>query len=314
MSNLPPTLYQTLHGKAYFANSLDILKRLPETSIDLVITSPPFALLTKKAYGNEDQKDYVKWLCQFGYEIKRVLKDTGSLVIDLGGSYQKGAPIRSLYQFRVLIELCDTVGFNLAQEFYWYNPSRLPAPIEWVNVRKIRVKDSVDVIWWLSKTANPKTNVKDVLVPYSDSMKKKLNTKFNPQHHPSGHIITDKMYKDNGGAIPSNLLTIANTESNSSYLKLCKELNLKPHPARFPAALPEFFIKMLTNPKDLICDIFAGSNTTGSVAEKLDRNWISIDSNKDYVINSILRFIPEKPFEEIQKIIKILENGGEFNL
>lgn len=308
MTNLVQSpLYTTTKGQAYCADSLEILKTLPESSIDLVITSPPFALLTKKAYGNEDQKDYVKWLSQFSQEVKRVLKDTGSFVIDLGGSYQKGIPVRSLYQFRVLIELCDSIGFNLAQEFYWYNPSRLPAPIEWVNVQKIRVKDSVDVVWWLSKTSNPKTRIKNVLVPYSESMKKKLNTKFNPQLRPSKHLITDKIFTDNGGAIPPNLLTIANTESNSSYLKLSKELDLKPHPARFPSALPEFFIKMLTDPKDTVCDIFAGSNTTGSVAEKLDRNWISIELNKDYVTNSVLRFISKKPIDEIKKIVNLLK-------
>lgn len=308
---LPSPLYQTDQGQMFFADSLDILRRLPENYLDLVMTSPPFALVTKKAYGNKNQDDYCDWLCQFGQEVLRVLKPTGSFVIDLGGCYQKGLPIKSLYQYRVLIQLCDTIGFNLAQEFYWYNPSKLPSPIEWVNIRKIRVKDSVNNIWWLSKTPNPKVNVKNVLVPYSDSMQKQLNSQLKTQQRPSGHRIVSKIFKDNGGAIPSNLLQIANTESNSQYHKLCKQLQVKAHPARFPKALPEFFIKMLTDPQDLVCDIFAGSNTTGAVSQRLDRRWLSVEFNKEYAIHSVLRFLSDKSPEDLVKAIDYLQQGGD---
>ena len=116
------------------------MKLLTPASIDLVFTSPPFALQRQKAYGNKDQTEYVDWLLTFTPGISRVLKDTGSLVIDMGGAYKKGRPVRSLYQYRFLIRMYDEHGFRLAEEFFWYNPAKLPSPIEWVNKRKLRRK------------------------------------------------------------------------------------------------------------------------------------------------------------------------------
>src|SRR5207245_3998583 len=135
------------------------------------------------------------------------------------------------------------------------------------NVRRLRVKYSVNVVWWLSKGRNPKADNKKVLQPYSESMKHLLKNGYKAQLRPSGHDISTKFSKDNNGAIPPNLLELANTESNSSYLRLCKKHGAKPHPARFPSGFPEFFLKLTTDAKDLVLDPFAGSNTTGCVAE-----------------------------------------------
>ncbi len=286
-------VYETLNGKAFCGDSLNLLDKLPNDSVDLVVTSPPFALLRQKEYGNLDQTEYVDWLAQFAYKVKRVIKPEGSFVLDLGGAYQKGQPIRSLYNYKVLIKFCEEVGFNLAEEFFWHNPSKLPSPIEWVNKKKIRVKDSVNTVWWFSKTAFPKANVKNVLVPYSDRMKKLLKDPesfYDAKKRPSGHDISKSFGIDNGGAIPSNLLTFPNSESNSKYLDHCKKSGQSAHPARFPSKLPEFFINFLTEPGDLVLDIFAGSNTTGEVAEKLGRNWLAFELNNEYVINSKFRF------------------------
>jgi len=241
MRQLPSPLYVTAYGKAYVGNALDLLRGLHSDSIDLVITSPPFALQRKKEYGNRDQDEYVDWLLSFTLEIKRVLKSTGSFVLDLGGAYRKGRPIRSLYNYRVLIGLCDGQGWNLAQEFFWFNPSRLPSPIEWVNKRKIRVKDAVNTVWWLSKSDFPKADVSEVLVPYSDRMKLLLRNSekyYRPKKRPSGHDISNRFAEDKGGAMPTNLLQIPNTESNSQYLRCCELVRTKGHPARFPQRLP----------------------------------------------------------------------------
>ena len=179
------------------------MPQLPDNSLDLIITSPPFALQRKKEYGNESQAEYVAWLSQFAKLVYRKLKSTGSFVLDL-------------------------------EDFYWYNPSKLPSPIEWVNKRKIRAKDSVNTVWWFSKTEWPKADVTKVLVEYSGRMKKLIeNPKayYTPKERPSGHNIGSSFGKDNGGAIPSNLLQIPNSESNSQYLAACKELGVKEHPA-----------------------------------------------------------------------------------
>ncbi len=302
--------YGTNLGKCICGDSLSILKEFKDDSIDLLLTSPPFALQRQKEYGNQAETEYVDWFLQFASIAKQKLKATGSFVIDLGGSYCKGRPVRSLYQYRLLIKMCDELGFNLAEEFFWYNPSKLPSPIEWVNKRKIRTKDSVNTNWWLSKTDDPKADVRRVLVPYSESMKKLLDsegTYYVPKERPSGHVMSDKFNKDNGGAIPSNLLQISNSESNGHYLKYCKYLGIKSHPARFPIALPEFYINFLTEPEDLVVDIFSGSNTTGLAAEQLGRRWISLELSQEYMATSILRFSGSE--EQAKERYNSLMNG-----
>lgn len=288
--------YLTEFGAAYCGNSLNFLSEIPDASVNLVLTSPPFALQRQKEYGNKSQNEYVDWLADFARIVYRKLRDDGSFVLDLGGSYEKGIPARSLYNFRVLIHLCDDLGFYLAEDFYWFNPSKLPSPIEWVNKRKMRAKDSVNTIWWFSKTAWPKADVSKVLAEYSPRMRKLLEDPegfYDPKERPSGHDISKGFGKDNGGAIPSNLLQIPNSESNGQYLNGCKIVGAKGHPARFPAKLPEFFIRFLTEPGDLVVDIFAGSNTTGAVAEKERRHWLAFEERIDYLSTSSFRFLPK---------------------
>jgi site-specific DNA-methyltransferase (cytosine-N4-specific) len=293
LDNMPKLFYRTSMGQSFLGDSLALLPTIETESVDLILTSPPFALKRKKEYGNEDEDKYVDWFMGFVGDIYRILKPSGSFVLDLGGAYMPGFPVRSVYQFELLVRLVKEAGFYLAQEFYHYNPARLPAPAEWVNVRRIRVKDSVNVVWWLSKTQNPKANNRNVLKPYSDSMRSLLKNGYTPKLRPSGHDISDKFGRDNGGAIPPNLLEIANTDSNSSYQKMCREAGLKVHPARFPPAFAEFFIKFLTEKNDCVFDLFAGSNTTGFVAETLERRWIACELSEEYLKGSIFRFDPK---------------------
>ena len=246
------------------------------------------------------------------------MKDDGSFVVDFGGAYMKGVPTRSLYNFRVLIRMVDELGFFLAEDFYWFNPSKLPSPIEWVNKRKVRAKDSVNTVWWLSKTEWPKADISKVLVPYSDRMKKLIEDPekfYTPKARPSGHDISAGFGKDNGGAIPPNLLQIPNSESNGQYLSGCKAVGVKSHPARFPARLPEFFIRMLTDPNDLVVDIFAGSNTTGQIAEAEGRRWIAFEEVPDYVAASCFRFLDKDASPHLmQSLYNDILAGGSVNI
>lgn len=286
--------YETNWGAAYVGDSRQLLSELPNCSINLIVTSPPFALQRKKEYGNKSQSDYSDWLIEFMAIARQKLVSDGSLIIDLGGAYEKGTPVRSLYNFRLLIRLVDELGFFLAEDFYWFNPSKLPSPIEWVNKRKLRAKDSVNTVWWLSKTKWPKADVSNVLTEYSPRMRKLLEDPekfYSAKKRPSGHDIGNAFEKNNGGAIPSNLLQIPNTDSNSQYISICKQLGISPHPARFPVKLPEFFIRFLTEPGDVILDIFGGSNTTGFAAESNGRRWLSFEERRDYVAASIFRFV-----------------------
>ena len=305
--------YRTEHGECHNGDSLLLMQDMQAESVDLVVTSPPFALQRKKEYGNESQDDYVAWLLQFAEGVQRILKPTGSFVIDIGGAYKAGIPEYALYQFKALIAMCD-IGFRLAQPFYWHNPSALPAPIEWVNKRKLRAKTSVNTVWWLCKDpVQCKADITKVLTPYSDRMKKLFK---NPEHfvaeegtaRPSGHVMGQSSWThDNGGAIPPNLLQISNTESNSQYLRYVKAIGEKGHPARFPEGLPEFFIKLCTDPGDLVVDIFGGSCTTGAVCERLGRQWRSFELSPEYAAASYCRFATSED-DAKQQYTKILKD------
>jgi site-specific DNA-methyltransferase (cytosine-N4-specific) len=254
----------------------------------LVFTSPPFALRRQKAYGNVAANEYVDWFWPFAQEIHRVLRVDGSFVFDLGGAWNPGSGTRSLFQYELILRLSRL--FHLAQEFYWYNPSKLPTPAEWVTIRRTRVKDAVNTLWWLSKTQTPEADNRRVLKPYSRSMRRLLKDGYKAARRPSQHDISPHFRRDNGGAIPPNLLSIPNTRSSDDYFRRCREAGLPIHPARFPPDLPDFFIRFLTLPGQTVLDPFAGSNVTGQVAESLGRRWISVEINADYVAGSQLRF------------------------
>jgi DNA modification methylase len=280
--------YATSLGQCVEGDSLEVLRKLPSDSVALVLTSPPFALRRRKAYGNVDASEYVEWIWPFAVEIHRVLDAGGSFVLDLGGAWNRGSGTRSLYQYELILRLAKM--FHLAQEIYWYNPSKLPTPAEWVTIRRTRVKDAVNTLWWLSKTDTPRADNRRVLRPYSNSMRRLLRDGYQTAKRPSQHDIGPHFRRDNGGAIPPNLLQVPNTRSSDEYFRRCRDAGLPIHPARFPAPVPEFFINFLTEPGELVLDPFAGSNMTGHVAERLERRWLSVELSSDYVAGSRLRF------------------------
>lgn len=284
------SFYKTNLGEITQGDSLEVLSMREADSVNFIMTSPPFGLVRKKEYGNVHADDYCDWFKPFAKQFYRILKDNGSLVIDIGGAWNQGKPTRSLYHFKLLIMLCEEFGFHLAQDFYWWNPSKLPSPAEWVTVRRIRVKDAINTVWWLSKTPWPKASNWRVLQPYSSSMMNLLSTGYKAAKRPSGHEISNKFCQNNGAAIPPNLIAVSNTESNSYYIRYCQENNLPVHPARFPSELPEYFIRMLTDQGDIVIDPFGGSCVTGEVCQRLKRHWQCIELSKKYLEGALGRF------------------------
>ena len=282
--------HKTKYGTIWNGDSLDWMDKREPSSVNLIMTSPPFGLVRKKSYGNEDAHAYCDWFRPFAEGFRKILRDDGSLVIDIGGAWKPGSPTRSLYHFELLIMLCEEYGFHLALEHYWWNPAKLPTPAEWVNIRRVRPKDAVNCVWWLSKTPYPKANNRRVLAPYSESMKSLLKNGYTAKTRPSGHVISKKFARDNGGSVPPNLLAIANTESNGVYQDYCRKHGIDIHPARFPSALPEYFIRMTTDPGDFVFDPFGGSCVTGAVAEALERRWACVELNAEYLKGAIARF------------------------
>jgi DNA modification methylase len=309
----------------YHGDALKVMAKMEDESVDLILTSPPFALTRPKAYGNETETKYVEWFMQFAWEFHRILKQDGSLVVDLGGAWVPGQPTKSLYQWRLLIDLVDRVKFNLAQDFYWFNRAKIPGPAQWVTVNRVRVKDSVNTIWWLSKSPNPNADNKRVLTEYSKSMQKLLGRgTYNEGSRPGGQSVGKKWATDHGGAISpnvlefserdlftsaiegdgaydelfqaiyeddvDNMLDFSNTNSTDPYHQYCKHNQIRRHPARFPHKVPDFFIRFLTEPGNLVFDPFGGSNVTGAAAEALQRKWKSCDLDIEYIAGSLGRF------------------------
>lgn len=288
--------YQTSYGRMLQGLSDDILKSGAlerfEGKVNLVFTSPPFPLNRKKRYGNRTGDEYIEWLSSYGPLLKKMLAPDGSIVMEVGNAWEQGLPVMSTLPIRSLLQFQEDNELFLCQEFVWQNPAKLPSPAQWVNVDRVRVKDSFTKIWWMSASEKPKADNRRVLQEYSKSMKDLLKTgKYNAGKRPSEHNIGEQSFlSDNGGAIPGSVLTFANTQANDEYQVYCRDQKIELHPARMPIELAGFFINFLTDPGDLVLDPFGGSNTTGAAAERLSRFWLSIEAEEKYISGSMGRF------------------------
>ncbi|MEQ1729623.1 MAG: site-specific DNA-methyltransferase [Vicinamibacterales bacterium] len=294
----PPELaFETERGRSYHGKIESFLDsqegRALRHHVQLIFTSPPFPLNRKKRYGNLLGDEYLDWLAGLAPKFRDLLTPEGSIVIEVGNSWNPGEPTMSTLALEALLAFMRKGDLHLCQQFVCHNPARLPTPAQWVTVERIRVKDSFTNVWWFAATPRPAACNTRVLQDYSRAMQNLLRRRaYNAGKRPSQHAIGEKSFlTDNGGAIPSNVLTFSNTNNKEDYLGYCKENGLEPHPARMPAGLAEFFIKYLTVPRNLVFDPFGGSNTTGAAAERLKRRWVTVEANKDYIEGSLGRFL-----------------------
>jgi site-specific DNA-methyltransferase (cytosine-N4-specific) len=311
---VPTPAFQSGLGKFYVGDSEALLSgplaRGLSGKVQLLLTSPPFPLNTKKRYGNKRGDDYKEWFCRLFGTFSTLLADKGSLVIELGNAWEPGRPVQSLLHLECLLELVKDPrwGLRLCQQFICYNPTRLPSPAQWVTIERTRLTDSFTHVWWLSKSDYPKADNRKVLRPYSESMISLLKRKtYNHGLRPSQHRISKTGFlKDHGGSIGHNffelhaltdgaprlpnVMRLPNTRSTEAFLDNCRSAGIKPHPARMQMELANFFISFLTDKRDLVLDPFAGSNTTGYAAEFLGRKWVATEINRDYAKQAKLRF------------------------
>lgn len=328
---MPEKLYETEYGEFYIGNSKNILKsnlgQKLKGNVQLILTSPPFPLNKKKSYGNLNGEDYKKWFASLAKTFSDLLTKDGSIVIELGNSWEPSQPIQSLLHLESLLKFVKhpKANLRLCQEFICYNPSKLPSPAHWVTINRIRTVDSFTRLWWMAKTNYPKAHNDKVLRPYSKSMQALLKKKkINAGKRPSEHVINEKSFlKDNKGSImhnvielepsdgktelrlPENMLSFANTSANDYFSRKCREKGIKIHPARMPLPLAAFFIEFLTDPGDIVFDPFAGSNTTGYCAELLGRKWFSMEIREYYGKQSKIRFDDPN--------LRNYEKGGSIN-
>lgn len=288
--------YRTKHGVMYVGSIEDYLDSSAaedaKGQVQMIFTSPPFPLNRKKKYGNKTGDDYLKWLSDLAPRLVELLKPDGSIVMELGNAWEPGKPVMSTLALKALLEFQEAADLNLCEQFVCHNPTRLPSPVQWVNVERIRVKDSYTHIWWMSPTERPKADNRKVLRPYSSAMQDLLaRGTYNGGPRPSGHHIGKTSFnKDNGGAIPPNVFIHPNNSAKDPYRAYCRQLDLKAHPAPMQLDMVRFFVNFLTDKDDLIFDPFGGSNSTGAIAEEMGRRWAATEPDRDYVRGSKGRF------------------------
>lgn len=301
-------MYETKLGKMFQGSIEDALQSQTflalKGKVNLIVTSPPFPLVRKKKYGNETGEAYLQWLEALACPLAELLTEDGSIVIEIGNAWEPGVPVMSTLPLEALLAFKRSAKLNLCQHVICHNPARLPSPAAWVNIKRSRLKDSFTHVWWLSKSSEPKADNRRVLNPYSKDMLRLLKSqKYNAGTRPSGHVISESGFlKDHGGAIspnvlslndqdgPESLLKFSGTMWDAQYREFCKQKGVPAHPARMQPSLSAFFIQFLTEQGDLVFDPFAGSNTTGSVAESLDRKWMGVELSMEYVVGSMGRF------------------------
>lgn len=306
----PKAAYRTSWGRMYQGDCADLLRRDPlsrlKGRVQLILTSPPFPLNRKKKYGNLTGEQYLDWLKSLATLFRGYLTPDGSIVMELGNAWEPGQPTMSTLPIKALLSFLEAGELRLCEEFICYNPARLPSPAQWVTIERIRVKDAFTRVWWMSATARPKANNRNVLTQYSKAMGELLkkgtyNSGLRPSEH---HIGKQSFLVNNGGAIPPNVLIpktnlledtlievlpLPNTRANDAYQLYCRQRGIALHPARMQDDLAAFFIRFLTDERDFVLDPFAGSNTTGSVAQRLKRKWLSIELDAGYVASSEVR-------------------------
>ena len=287
---------QTKLGKAYNAKIEEFLaspegKKL-DGKVQLVFTSPPYPMVSPKKYGNKVGDEYLNWLAEISLGLSKLLTPNGSLVIEIGNAWNKGEPTMSTLPLESLMAIGKRTELNICQQFIWHNPGKLPGPATWVNIKRERITDSFTHIWWYSPSSRPKANNRNVLQPYKAAMEKLIKRqKFNHGVRPSGHTISETGFlQHNGGSIPPSAIIMANTGFDTEYRDWCKSKGIPQHPARMPIGLADFFIKFLTDEKDLVLDPFGGSCTTGKSAENLKRKWVCVEAEKDYLRGAKGRF------------------------
>lgn len=275
---------KSFEGKFIVGDCEAVMKEMPLRSVDLVLTSPPYA--DQRDYGSTassiDPDDYVKWFLPKAKQIYKLLKDDGSFILNINDKVVDG--FQHLYVFELVLALCNQVGFHLVRDYIWHNTATPP------NVYSRggygRTKKSHEYCFWFSKSDKWHFDLDPIRKPYSKDMKKYLEGKGkgdrNQNIRPSTHNFNcEKVWANNGGSDPGTVIAIANTSSNDTFIKLCREKGIA-HPARFPEKLAEFFILSGSEEGDVVLDPFSGSGTTAVVAIKNNRRWIGIDANPDY--------------------------------
>lgn len=251
----------------FLGDSKEQLKLLPDNSVDLIVTSPPYADQRKSTYGGIHPDKYVEWFLPISEQLLRVLKPTGTFILNIKEKVVEGE--RSTYVMELIIAMRKQ-GWLWTEEFIWHKKNSYPG--KWPN----RFRDSWERLLQFNKAKHFNMYQEEVMVPMGDWAKTRLKNLSD----------TDKI-RDNskvGSGFGKNISNWVDRDKAypTNVLHLATECNNKNHSAAFPQELPEWFIKLFTKEKDTVLDPFMGSGTTLSVANRMKRNSIGIEIVPEY--------------------------------
>jgi len=251
----------------YLGDSKEQLKLLPDNSVDLIVTSPPYADQRKSTYGGVHPDKYVEWFLPISEQLLRVLKPTGTFILNIKEKVVEGE--RSTYVMELIIAMRKQ-GWLWTEEFIWHKKNSYPG--KWPN----RFRDSWERLLQFNKAKHFNMYQEEVMVPMGDWAKTRLKKLSD----------TDKI-RDNskvGSGFGKNISNWVDRDKAypTNVLHLATECNNKNHSAAFPQELPEWFIKLFTKENDTVLDPFMGSGTTLSVANRMKRNSIGIEIVPEY--------------------------------
>ncbi|MEL6941767.1 MAG: site-specific DNA-methyltransferase [Bacteroidota bacterium] len=260
-------LTQTYQPQIYHGDCKEVLTQLPAQSIDLIFTSPPYSDRRKSSYGGIKPQNYVKWFLPIAKELKRVLKPTGTFMLNIKEKAMNGQ--RHPYVLELILALKEQ-GWLWTEEYIWYKKN--PYPGKWTN----RFRDAWERLLQFNLQKKFKMYQEAVMIPASPNTQARMQRLKSQDHRVkisqsgSGFRVRTSNWKDRKLVYPTNVLHLSTTTFN------------KGHSATFPDALPEWFIKLFTQERDTILDPFMGSGTTNLVAQKLQRKSIGIEIVKEY--------------------------------
>lgn len=302
MLNKQTLSYRKTNAEFYLGDSAEILRSIPSNSVDLIITSPPYSDQRKGSYGGIHPDKYVEWFLPMSDELLRVLKLTGTFILNIKEKVVDGE--RHIYVLDLIKEMRKQ-GWFWTEEFIWHKRNCHPG--KWPN----RFRDAWERLLQFNKSKKFNMYQEAVMVPIGDWSKTRLRNLSETDKRRDNSRVGSGFGKNISNWVgkkmvyPSNVLHLATESSNKS------------HSATFPLSLPSWFIKLFTKEGDLILDPFLGSGTTSISASLFNRNSVGIEIMPEYYNIAIGRFKDEtskKDRNVLKKLAKVEENFSENQL
>lgn len=293
--------FSTKLGMCIWGSNLDVIQGLDEP-IHLYVSSPPFPLAKQRAYHNVPAKEWVEWIVRSIEPVAKRLASGGSICIQVSPDiFETGSPARSLYREKMVIAFKEELSLDLLDTVIWANPSKPPAPVQWASKARIQLNVGYEVVYVFTNNALCSfADNRRVLQPHSDRHKALMaagGERRTTSYGDGAYRLRDGSYGQvTEGKIPRNVLTLGHSCADTRAARRhALELGLPAHGAMMPTALPDFLIRWLSRPGDLVLDSFSGSGKTGLAAERNGRRWLLMEQILQYARVSAEAF---RPFPE----------------